>query len=176
MKHSIKILGKVMAMVLFFFLVAGCKKKDCSATVCGYNQVCNSGNCYCRDGYEGDSCNILSYPNYVGNYNVSYSCNGAGSGIYPCYIAHNSSDPSILEVSNFLNYYTFYAQIKGATDKKGNNVYVSSQTLIGGNGTTDIIEGTGTLDHLGNGQTRINFQFNYHYNNQDYACTHTFIK
>ncbi len=173
MKHSIKILGKVMTMVLFFFLVAGCKKKDCSATVCGYNQVCNSGNCYCRDGYEGDSCNVLSSPRYVNggrNYFVQESCSGSSGSNYTAFITAPYPNPAQLDINNFLpDGYTITAFIRGTSDKKGTFIEIPSQSL-GGSGT---VTGQGNYDIVSNPH-RLVINFEYTLNNQNKACTHTF--
>ena len=114
MKNFVSFFGKI-GLVLFLFIgIAGCKKKDCSSTVCGYNQVCNSGNCYCRDGYEGDSCNVLSYPRYLNNgnnYIVQEICSGSSGTNYTAFITHNSFDVSQIEINNFFNRTNFYSII-----------------------------------------------------------------
>ena len=64
----------IISFILLLFAFHSCDDKSCQDVVCGYNQTCNSGNCYCNDGYEGDNCDEFAYEKYVGDYNISKSC------------------------------------------------------------------------------------------------------
>jgi len=171
MKKMTPFLIKITAVIFLFLTIASCKKKDCSTTVCGYNQVCNTGNCYCRDGYEGDSCNILSAPRYVNgnrNYIVQEICSGSSGSNYNAYITAGYSNPAQIDINGFLpDGYTITAFIRGSTDKKGTFIEIPSQTL-GGSGT---VTGQGNYDLVNN---RIVINFEYTLNQQNKACTHTF--
>jgi hypothetical protein len=161
---------------VILFLISGCDAKSCKDTVCGTNQVCNGGVCYCRDGYEGTDCSQLSATKFITkngmtNYQwtVSENCQngGGGSTYYTSFQSTGSSNVSELVLNNFLNQYTITGYVRGAADGSGNTIEFPNQQL-GGSGT---IYGMGTYD---NNNKRITVNFEYSLYGENKACTHTF--
>ena len=155
--------------------IESCSTADCSKVVCGLNQVCNNGQCFCRAGYEGDSCATLSAPKFTNNsgtYNVVESCNGAGGNNYTAYIL-NGSRPEDLIVQNFLGRYNLNIKIVSTIDKRGRYIEVAPGETLGGI-QDNIIEGQGNYEVIGT--PRITLQLNYRENGVSKSCTHTFYK
>lgn len=149
-------------------LFSSCGGDKCAKVQCGVNQICNSGNCFCNDGYEGTNCDVLSSPKYIGNYLASEVCNNGSGGLtyYPN-IQQQSSRPSELQINNFINQFTITAYIRGDASKTGNNIEIPEQQL-GGSGT---IYGQGVYSPY---DRRITINLEYTLNFQNKACTHTF--
>ncbi|MFN8309751.1 MAG: hypothetical protein U0T73_14050 [Chitinophagales bacterium] len=167
---------RLMAAAVMIMMIAGmesCSTKSCSKVTCGLNQVCNNGQCFCNNGYEGDSCNKLSYPKFIGTYFVNETCNGTGGSSYTAYITQGSTDVSSLDITNFLGQFTVRAYIRSTVDKKGTYLEIPDQTL---GGTSDnMINGQGNFEYVG-AQQRIVLNVNYRLNSTDRACSHVFYK
>jgi hypothetical protein len=165
----------VTLITCLLIFISGCESKSCKNTLCGVNQVCNNGACYCLDGYEGSACNQLSATKFITKsgtssyyqWTVSENCqNGGGGSTY--YTSFQSTGSNISElVFNFLGTYQITAYIRGATDGSGNTIEIPTQQL-GGSGT---IYGLGTYNTV-NKQITINFE--YTLNGQNKACVHNF--
>ncbi|MFN8277116.1 MAG: hypothetical protein U0T84_06520 [Chitinophagales bacterium] len=168
MKKAVVAFG--IALLLF---ISACSNKNCSKTVCGYNQTCNNGQCYCVNGYEGDSCNKLSYPKFIGTYFTTATCSGPGGTSYTCYIQQGSTDVSQLVIANFLGQFDLVGYIKSSTDKKGTYLEIPQQGLGGSSDNT--INGGGNFEVIGV-QQRIQLNLNYRLSGSDYACSHTLVK
>jgi len=156
--------------VLFLIAITGCDKKTCSNVQCTANQTCNSGNCYCRDGYEGANCDVLSATKFIRNgyqWTVSENCqNGGGGQTY--YTSFQQPSSNISEVRfNFLGTYQISGYIRGATDGSGNNIEIPEQGYDG----TNTVYGVGSYNAT---NKRITINFEYTYASQNKACTHTF--
>lgn len=161
---------------LILLFISGCDSKSCKDTVCGVNQVCNSGVCYCRDGYEGTDCSLLSATKFITRsgssssyqWNVSENCQngGLGSIYYTSFQSTGTSNVSEL-VFNFLGQYQVTAYVRGAADGSGNTIEIPTQQLAG----SGTIYGMGTYDAY---NKRITINFEYSLNGQNKACTHTF--
>jgi hypothetical protein len=169
-----KSLAFTLSTIILLF-IAGCDSKTCKDTVCGTNQVCNNGVCYCRDGYEGTDCSQLSANKFITkngatNYQwtVSENCqNGGGGSTYnTSFQSTGTSNVSEL-VFNFLGQYQVTAYVRGAADGSGNTIEIPSQQLAG----SGTIYGMGTYDSY---NKRITVNFEYSLYGQNKACTHTF--
>lgn len=170
----IKGIVKVFILTLFFFSIASCEKKSCKDVVCGSGlETCTNGVCLCKNGLEGDNCEIFSADKYVGNYVVYESCpySTTGSPVGGQYNAYMSSDPGyvgLLYINNVLNQGQVSAYIRTDAGNKGNIIVVPQQSI-----GAITIAGQGVYDEYNH---RINIDFSYNYNFNNYQCTHTFYK
>lgn len=157
--------------LLTIVTISGCDRRSCNDVICGVNQQCQQGNCYCQDGYEGTDCNTPSADKYVGNYSVYESCT-SGPANFPSYntsIYKDNFDERIIYISDLFGQgaqataYIFTDQ-----SNTGNYFEINSQSQGGiqfsGNGTYDVV------------LNRITLNLNYTWNFGSYSCTHTFIK
>ena len=167
--------GLILAIgAVLLLAITGCETKSCKNTICGVNQVCNNGVCYCRDGYEGTDCSQLSATKFITKngttsyqWTVSENCqNGGGGSTY--YTSFQQPGSNVSELAfNFLGQYQVTGYVRGTADGSGNTIEVPSQQL-GGSGS---IYGMGTYDNY---NKRITINFEYSLNGQNKACTHTF--
>ena len=169
----IKEIAKIFLVAALLITISSCERKSCQNVACPVGQACNSGRCFCADGYEGTNCNTLAYEKYVANFkswNVTESCYSASTNFpnYISYITHNSSYPSQIEINNMLGGYC--GQVIGyiRTDQSnlGNIVEIQTQSCGG-----ITLSGQGIYDV---NYHRITFQLNYTFNGGSYQCTHTY--
>ena len=94
-------------LLTFLFLglfIPSCDKQNCEEVICGLNQFCNGGQCFCIDGYEGTDCQELSYLKYNGNYFVTEQCaSGSTNGSYNVFIQGDGFEVNKVWFNNFLN-------------------------------------------------------------------------
>ena len=118
------------AKILFGFIIliqiASCERRTCTDVVCGVNQQCSQGNCYCQDGYEGSNCNTESAQKYVGNYNVSEACYSSTSNFfnYTCYITADPFYINRVQINNLFGQTTATGVIHTDQNNLGN--YISA--------------------------------------------------
>jgi hypothetical protein len=157
------------AIFTLFFSVVGCKSKSCEGIVCGVNQQCAQGKCYCADGYEGDNCTTEAYTKYIKGYFVQENCQGGPSP------APQNSTVTItqglfinrLNINNFLGAgIIIQGIIRTDQANRGNSIEIPRQNSAGVQ-----VEGFGTLNPA-NG--RITFELNYNYGGVNYSCIQTF--
>jgi hypothetical protein len=148
----------VVAVAVVFFSIAvlsfGCKKGCPTCHTFGYvaslgrtwGEVCTNSNCFCPNGYEGDSCQVLSAGKLVNRtYIVSDNCSGSGS-YYVTLNANYSNDPSHITVNNIfgtgqsMDFYIISGVNHTATYINILDQVIGSQELVG-NGSYQQVSG-----------------------------------
>lgn len=173
----IKEMAKIFLVAALLLTISACEKQSCKNVSCPVGQACNSGKCFCADGYEGTNCDVESNTKYVTGYlggsgykdwQVYETCNSSSSNFpgYNSTITHNSSNPSEIEINNFFGRGTVYANIRTDQSNQGNIVEINTQDCGG-----VTVSGQGTYDVT---NSRITFQLNYTLFGASYNCTHTF--
>ncbi|MGB1247289.1 MAG: hypothetical protein ACPG4Z_00280 [Chitinophagales bacterium] len=166
-------------ILLFFIaftimLFVSCDDKKCTDVICGFNETCHQGNCFCLDGYEGDNCDELSFEKYVGNYNVSMSCQNPISAFYTFEVIYSDQSP-INEIifQNFLNSGSSVKGYVGAgADNEGNLLQIPQQNL---GSSAFVVTGEGYFQEFGSaGQLQMNIQVAQ--NGQSNTCNLIFYK
>jgi hypothetical protein len=164
-----KMASLVLAIVLFY--CSGCDQKSCQDVVCGVNQQCSRGQCFCVDGYEGTDCQTFSNQKYIGNYQVNENCFGSSSNFsfYNCSI---NSDPFYANRININNLFGLGANATALifTDQSNQGNYIEIPNQSQG---ALLFSGSGTFDPLLN---QLTLNLNYTFNGGSYQCTHTFYK
>lgn len=157
-------------MVLFIGTISSCDDKSCNDVSCPQNQFCKSGLCYCNDGYEGSTCQDLSYEKYVGDYNISVTCqqgNNYGASLGSIYA--DGSPVNELLFFNFLGLgQTAYAYIYTDQSGKGNYLKFPEQNL----GSAQIVGEGFYEDYNSYGRIRLDIQLTQF--NQTSICTYTY--
>ncbi len=167
-----KEIAKIFLVAAFLVSISACERQSCQNVSCPVGQACNSGRCYCADGYEGTDCIQYAYEKYVANFkswNVTESCYSSSSNFpsYTSFITHSSSNPSEIEINNMLGgLCTVYAYIRTDQSNQGNIVEINTQNCGG-----ITISGQGIWDV---NYSRITFELNYTFNGGSYQCTHTY--
>lgn len=165
MKKIYKLLF-IIALVSF----SSCDDKSCNDIVCGQNQFCKSGICYCTDGFEGTNCADISSAKYTGDYNISVSCQqGNNYGVSFGSIQTDGSPINELLFFNFLGLgQTAYAYIYTDQSGKGNYLRFPEQNI----GSSQIV-GEGFYEDFNSfGKIRVEIQLTQ--NNQQSVCTYTY--
>jgi hypothetical protein len=162
---------KVLCSALCILLLSQCDRRSCNDVVCGVNQGCSNGNCFCADGYEGSNCNIESYQKYVGTYQVYETCGGSSCNFcnYTSYITPDGFDVRRININNVLNQGgSLLAVIRTDQSNQGNFLEVATQNLGG-----ITVSGQGYFDSANN---RLRLELNYTYNFNSFQCTQMFYK
>ncbi|NNC94314.1 MAG: hypothetical protein HKN92_02050 [Chitinophagales bacterium] len=161
-----------LILIAFGLFLFSCDNRSCEDVICGINENCNQGTCFCIDGYEGDNCQQLSYEKYVGNYFVNENCSPpSSSGSYNSYISWDGFNLNSLSISNFLGQgITAPAQIFTNPQNKGNLIEISfSQGLL------QNVYGIGNYDE-NFFPPRIEIELEYTQAGQFHQCVVTYIK
>jgi hypothetical protein len=170
MKHLTKYSACLIALIAIT-TISSCDRKSCENTVCGVNEQCYQGQCYCNDGYEGAGCATLSYEKYLGNYYAYETCNNSPANFTTYYptIFNDPNDERVIYINNlFGEGVQATAYIRTDDNNTGNYFVINSQSFGG-----FTFSGTGRYDNVLN---RINLDLNYTWNFSSYACTHTMLK
>ena len=159
-----------LTIIFFIGLTSSCDDKSCDDVICGQNQFCKSGICYCADGYEGTNCADFSAEKYLGNYNISVTCQqGNNYGVSFGTIQADGYPVNELLFFNFLGLgQTATAYIYTDPAGKGNYLRFPDQNLGGSQ-----IVGEGYYEDY-NSYGRIRLEIQLTQNNQMSACTYTY--
>lgn len=159
-----------LTIILFIGILTSCDNKSCDDVVCPQNQACKSGVCYCEDGLEGATCQDYSAEKYIGNYNISVSCQqGSNFGVSFGSIQADGSPLNELLFFNFLGLgQTAYAYIFTDQSGKGNYLRFPEQNL----GASQIV-GEGYFEEY-NSYGKIRLEIQLTQNNQMSLCTYTY--
>jgi hypothetical protein len=171
----------LIVAALLLLTVSACKKKSCADVVCAVYQICGAGQCYCNNGYEGDTCGVLSATKYLGGWTVNENCPDGPSGLATYYSVSITQDintgTDVIGISPFLGMGTFYAQIvnNGPTNQ-GTNLYIPPQNSS--NGAVQITASTGTYiaPSTPGGKPEILITLNYTYAGNTNQCIETLRK
>lgn len=163
-----KTISNVLAFAFVLLALHSCDRKSCENVICNTpNSTCVEGTCYCRAGYEGDNCDILSYEKYVGSYNVSENCTTTFSGFVNQYYSSSISPTSQIDVISINNF--------GNRGLPVNVVIVDATYLVipdRNYGAIDVSGGEGFYEYI----NRIRFEYNYSAGTNFHACTAIFTK
>lgn len=154
----------IFVCALISALFFSCDNRSCENVVCqGVNTTCVEGDCYCLPGYEGDFCDELSYPKYVGSYQVSESCTTTFGGNIIQQFSSSINvgfEIDILTINNFANRgLPIDANIISA-----NFLTINSQNA----GSVQVSGGEGVYEVFAN---RIKFEYNYTAGSNFHQCT-----
>ncbi len=162
--------SKILAAVFIIFYASSCENRKCTDVICGVNQICNNGNCFCADGYEGSGCSTLSYLKYIGNYNVSENCftQGSNFGSYTAFITQGTTNQTLFINNLFGQGVQAAAIIRTDQSNQGNFLEIPQQSQ-----GALTFSGQGTFNPVNN---RMTLQLTYSFNFGNYQCEHTFFK
>ena len=166
MKHAIKI-GIVLA---FLVTAAGCDRNTCQNVSCPIGQACNSGQCYCSDGFEGADCQTISAQKYIGNYNFSSeNCTPITPFTTANVFIQQGNFNNQIEIYNLMgSYCTFVtAIIRTDFNNEGNILEIPEQNS---NCSGNSVSGQGRYDKLNN---RIILELYYTFGGISYQCNTT---
>jgi hypothetical protein len=172
---------------LMFFtiaILAGSCKKSCSSITChtyGYipslginnqREVCFNGYCGCPNGYEGDSCQILSAVKFLqpsSTWSASDQCSGSAN-YYVNFFSNsgNNTGINVLYISGILNNGGTPMEVDIVSDNnhKGNTLSIPAQTI----GSFSINPSIGT--YTPNGSIgRVVLNLDYTDANGEHNCT-----
>ena len=142
---------------------------QCEDVICPARSQCISGNCFCQDGYEGADCNTLAVNKYIGNYQVSPSCQQGFAITHFSSIYDNSIYVNGFFIGNFLGSgIPVEAFIGTDANNQGNLIVIPEQNL----GAIAVLGGEGFYDSF-NGRIIITVQ--YVQNGQGSICTFTYF-
>lgn len=130
-------------LVLASLLISSCKPKDPCEDVDCVNGVCESGNCLCETGYEGIFCETEQRLAFVGDYDVSESCD-LGDFSYMVSVNADSEVGTELTIHNIGD---FDFDVTATVD--GTSISIDDQTVNGAtvNGTGTLANGVITVDY-----------------------------
>lgn len=126
-------LKQLLSFLLICSALASCKPDPCEDVDCN-NGTCDSGNCICETGYEGLNCEIQQRLAFIGDYNVSESCD-LGDFNYMINVTADSEVGSELTIHNIGD---FDFDVIALVD--GTSFTIDSVIVTGG-----TINGSGTL-------------------------------
>ena len=174
-----KTLAQIFFSALILFSFSACEKKSCKNVVCASYQTCNAGDCLCPNGYEGDTCSVLSSTKYLCSWTVSENCEGSLSGLPTYYSVNISLNPQYafndLAITALFGVGTFYAEIMNENGTTaGTYIYFPAQSFNGIQVTPS--SGTYYAPSVNGGTAEILLTLNYIYQGNSYSCIETFHK
>jgi hypothetical protein len=94
----------LLILTLPILAVLGSCGDPCADIICGTNQSCVNGQCYCADGYEGPDCTDFAADKYIGSWQVVAGCQ---QGFIPTHNSQITYDPQgrvdRIVITNFMN-------------------------------------------------------------------------
>lgn len=175
-----KLFAKISFLLITLCAISSCSRDSCKHVSCPTNLECSHGACICPDGYEGANCDTLSYKKYLGNYQVSESCNN-----FPIYIVHlfwagDTLVPGEVEIDPFFESGPLYVNIVNIPGSLGLNFSVPNNTITTSYLGTISITGTGTATVNAQNNTISDIFLYLNYTNpttgENYSCTETLTK
>ena len=156
----------LFSLFIIIFAGTGCQKK---CKVCDYATSCYNGYCYCPNGYEGDSCKILSATKFLHSYTVSDPCSGSSNYVVTIY-ANDPNYPNVLSIYNLFNTGQYVeADIHSNANKQGVDIILPDNA--NNNLGAFSVSGQGLYQTIGNGYARITIQVDYLSGGLDKQCT-----
>lgn len=119
--------------------LASCETDACQDVTCDNGGTCVEGDCVCATGYEGTNCETLVRAAFLGNYNITETCD-SGSDSYAVTVTAGTSDTEV-EIENLYGAGLFTT---GTVNSSG-SITIANQVF--GNGTISgtITENAGVL-------------------------------
>jgi hypothetical protein len=128
------------AYLLTALLLSSCATDDSCGTVSCLNQgLCANGTCLCLDGFEGESCELVTRDRLVGTYNGQEVCTDVAPYTYPLFIAEGTEGAASILIGNFANR---VIGVRGTIE--GSGVRIPDQTIQVQSGNVQV-EGAGIL-------------------------------
>lgn len=144
-------LKQFLSLTIICLVFVSCKPDPCEDVNCN-NGSCDSGTCLCETGYEGVNCEIEQRLAFVGDYNVSESCD-LGNFDYIINVTADSEIGSELTIHNIGDFdFDVIANVNGSSFSL-DNVVVTGGTVNGmGNLSGSTLDITYTFETT-SGQT-----------------------
>ncbi len=182
-----KTLTQLSLAVLFLLVTSSCEKRSCKNVTCASYQTCNAGYCLCPNGYEGDTCNIISATKFIGNWRATENCindNGSYYNFGPYYTNIYATVPgsavygvNIIYFNTLLGGGPVYAQILNTTStSEGITLYIPPQTLPNGVVITAGSQGYYSPPAIAGVKPTMTITVNYNYQGNSNTCTENFYK
>lgn len=179
-----KLLPKLLFIVLSLLTISACTKKSCSNVTCASYQTCNAGACLCPNGYEGDTCGVLSATKYIGNWLVVESCSPDPNNFGNYYTNIRATVPgTVYYAPNVISFDILfgtgpvYAQILNASPtSQGLSIYIPPQTLSNGVAILGGSQGYFSAPIVAGGKPSMTITVNYSYQGNSYSCMESFHK
>ena len=152
----------VLPITFLMITLINCSdRRSCDDVVCGNNQSCINGNCYCLDGYEGPECQTIAAQKYVGNYTVVANCfQGSYIGSPFDFILWDGAYPNRITFGNFMNQGSVDAFIYTSPSNEGNIIeFAVNRGSFQANVSGQYLNNTGAGDILLNVQYYLGSQY-----------------
>jgi hypothetical protein len=173
-----KLLAKVFFLLISLVAISSCSRDSCKHVTCPSNLECSHGACVCPDGYEGANCDTLSYKKFIGNYQVSESCNNFSIYNVTLFWQGDTLLPGQVGITPFFQTAPLYVNIVNIPGSLGLNFNVPVTNMTTYFGTLSI-SGTGSaVLNSQNAVTHIYLYLNYTNvsTGDNYSCTETLTK
>jgi len=176
---------QVFLVLLILLAVSGCEKKSCSHVTCASYETCKNGTCLCLDGYEGDTCSVLSETKFIGNWQVNENCSPdpANFGVYYTNIYATTTAnvgyyaPNVIYFNILLGSGPVYAQIINTSPStEGVTLYIPPQNLNNGVSILGGSQGYYSAPVVSGAQPTMTITMNYSYQGNSYTCYENFHK
>lgn len=139
--NQLVIIMKRLLLPIAFLAItfSSCQKKDlCDEVICLNNGICESGDCICEEGFEGQNCETEQRLAFVNDYNVSESCN-LGNFSYDISVNADSEIGNEITITNFGDFgYSVTALVDGLNFEILSQIH-NGDTIIGNGFMTDSI-------------------------------------
>ncbi len=103
-----------------------CNRDKCKTITCAHGGVCNDGNCTCRSGYEGPSCETVTRNKFLGNWRVFEKGSITLGSQYAISIEATTNITDVV-IKNFYNY--FKTPVKATVI--GDSLFIPNQQYEG---------------------------------------------
>ena len=180
MKSLLKLLFVASALLA----VSACEKKSCAHVTCPSYQTCLNGTCLCPNGYEGDTCGVLSATKFIGDWQVSENCitDPANFGLYYTNI-HGTAlgstyyAPNVIYFDILFGSGPVYAQILNSTPtSEGITIYIPPQNLTNGVSILAGTQGYYSPPVTAGGKPTMSISVNYTYQGNTFSCIESLHK
>ena len=177
-------LSKFLFVALSLLAISACEKKSCKNVSCAAYQTCNAGECLCLNGYEGDTCSVLSSTKFIGDWQVSENCSPdpPNFGIYYTNIRATVTGttyyaPNVIYFDILFGSGPVYAQILNTTaTSEGLTIYIPPQNLTSGVSILGGSQGNYSPPAYAGAKPTMSVTINYSYQGTNYSCFETFRK
>jgi hypothetical protein len=175
---------KILFVVLSLLAISACEKKSCKNVVCASYQTCNAGQCLCQNGYEGDTCSVLSSTKYIGDWQVVENCSPDPPNFAVYYTNIRATimgstyyAPNVIYFDILLGSGPVYAQILNTSaSSEGLSIYIPPQNLTNGVSIQGGSQGYYSAAVNQGAKPTMSITINYSYQGNSYTCYETFRK
>ena len=154
---AFNILIKLAAIAALSLALVACESDPCkdSEERCLNGATCLDGTCVCADGYEGDSCSVVSRNKFLGTggtqavYGASDACTGGSTFNYDMTFSASGTGTDKILIQNFLGYECNGSPISVVATVDGDKFTVNETAKPCITGLTLTITATGTYSASG---------------------------